>query len=91
MERDGFCRRVTSKLNYFLSRDKKGQEKKSCVRLPRIPDWNRRKRYYDDAAWVTNSAFCLKRVMQGRSVVTSKFKIFSFFFPLTVGILIDEW
>jgi len=39
MERDGFCRRVTSKLNYFLSRDTKGQENNSCVRLPRIPDW----------------------------------------------------
>jgi len=39
MERDGFCRSVTSKLNYFLPRDTKDKEKKSCVRLPRIPDW----------------------------------------------------
>jgi len=39
MEPDGFCRSVTSKLNYFLPRDTKGQGKKSCVRLPRIPDW----------------------------------------------------
>jgi len=39
MERDCLCRSVTSKLNYFLPRDTKGQEKKSCVRLPRIPDW----------------------------------------------------
>jgi len=40
MERDGFCRSVRSKLNYFLPRDTKGQEKKSCVRLPRIPGWD---------------------------------------------------
>jgi len=39
MERDGFYRSVTSKLNYFLLRDTKGQEKKSCVRLPQISDW----------------------------------------------------
>jgi len=39
MERDCLCRSVTSKFNYFLPRDTKGQEKKSCVRLPRIPDW----------------------------------------------------
>jgi len=28
MERDGFCRSVTSNLNYFFPRDTKGQEKK---------------------------------------------------------------
>jgi len=28
MERDGFCRSVTSKLNYFLLSDTKGQKKK---------------------------------------------------------------
>jgi len=28
-----------SKLNCFLPHDTKGHEKKSCVRLPRIPDW----------------------------------------------------
>jgi len=39
MERDGFCRSVTSKLNYFLPRETKGQDTKSCMRLPRIPDW----------------------------------------------------
>jgi len=38
MERDSFCRCVTSKLNYFLPRATKGQEKISCVCLPRIPD-----------------------------------------------------
>jgi len=38
MERDGFCRSVTSQLNCFLPRDTKCQ-KKSCVRLPWIPDW----------------------------------------------------
>jgi len=27
MERDGFCRSVTSEVNYFLQRDTKGQEK----------------------------------------------------------------
>jgi len=40
MERDGFCRSVTSKLNYFVTRDTKGHEKKSCVSLPRIQDWH---------------------------------------------------
>jgi len=39
MVRDGVCRSVTSKMNYFFPRDTKGQVKKSCVRLPRIPDW----------------------------------------------------
>ena len=39
MEPDGFYRSVRSKLNYFLPRDTKGQEKKSCVGLPRITDW----------------------------------------------------
>jgi len=39
MERDGFCRSVRSKLNCFLPCDTKGQEKKLCVRLPRIPHW----------------------------------------------------
>ena len=39
MVRDGDCRSVTSKLNFFLTRDTKGQEKKSCVRLPRILEW----------------------------------------------------
>jgi len=39
MVRDGVCRSVTSKFNYFLPRDTKGQEKKLCVRLPGIPDW----------------------------------------------------
>ena len=29
---------MTSKLNYFLPRETKGQEKILCVRLPRIPD-----------------------------------------------------
>jgi len=28
MERDSFCRSVTSKLNYFLARDTKGPRKK---------------------------------------------------------------
>jgi len=37
--RDGVCRNVTNNLNYFLLRDTEGQEKTSCVRLPRIPDW----------------------------------------------------
>jgi len=41
MERDGFCRSVTSKLNYFLPRGTKGQEKKLCVRLPRTPEWSK--------------------------------------------------
>ena len=41
VERDGFCRCLTSKLDYFLPRDTKGQEKKSCMRLPRIPDWTK--------------------------------------------------
>jgi len=36
-EGDGFCR--TGKLDYFLARDTLSQEEKSCVRLPRIPDW----------------------------------------------------
>ena len=36
MERDGFYRSLTSKLNYFLPGDTKSQEKKSCV----IPDWH---------------------------------------------------
>jgi len=32
MERDGFCRSVRSKLNYFLPRDAKGQEKiRACA------------------------------------------------------------
>jgi len=38
MERDGFCRIVTSKLNYFLPRDTKGQEKKLCVFFSGVQD-----------------------------------------------------
>jgi len=40
MERDGVCGSATGKLIYFLPRDNKDQEKKSCVRLTRNPDWD---------------------------------------------------
>jgi len=40
VELDGFCRSLKSKLNSFFPRDTKGEDKKSCVRLRRIPDWN---------------------------------------------------
>jgi len=39
MERDGFCTSVTGKLSFFLPRGSESQDKKSCVRLPRTPDW----------------------------------------------------
>jgi len=65
MERDGFCRSVRSKLNYFMRRDTKGQENKSCVRLLRIPDWHT----FTTAAtllpcyiWEIGTTYCHRRV-----------------------------